>query len=75
MIRDLGPPALTRAVDEKNHLEPCAKRGAVRVLEYRVPSRGPVAYLNRTFGSPPSQIVAVCIDSSGRILHTSMIQF
>src|SRR5690242_11079085 len=55
MVRDLGPPDLTRSVDESNRLDPCAKRGAVDVLEYRVPSRGPIAYLNRKLTSAPSQ--------------------
>jgi hypothetical protein len=74
IIRDLGQPAASRVVTDP--LDACFPSSAVRALQYEVPSRGLLAYVNRkVLDRPPAALTHVCLDQSGRIVDTQLIQF
>lgn len=77
VVSRAGAPTLEREIKRSDTRGPCAtdSGGAVRVLEYHLPRSGPMAYVRRTFGSRPSILVAVCLDSDSRVTATHMIQF
>ena len=54
----------------------CFPSSAVRALHYEIPSRGLLAFVNRKLlKQPPPVLILVCLDRSGRIVDTHMIQF
>jgi hypothetical protein len=77
LVRDIGEPSLRKRVSDiksTEHLGYCLSgRNLAWALEYHAPSSGPAYFLRKIIGAPPSVIVVVCVDASGKVTDTTWI--
>ena len=77
LVRDIGKPHVRKRANDVKNTEALAyclsDKNFTSALEYHAPSSGLAYWLRRQIRSPPSVVVVVCVDVSGKITATKMI--